>query len=343
MDAYTQFSFRVDDLDLAIINCLQIDPRASWRRVAGALELDPVTVARRWQRLSAAGVAWVTGRPAVQPTPESCWAVVEVDCATTHSLAIGQQLAEWPCVLNIEQITGDRSLTLLVMVPDLAALSRLLLESLAALPGLRATRAHLVTHVITQGDHWRLGVLDAEQQERLAQDATVPLRTTASGRPLDATERRLILSLGGDGRLSIVDLAQATGLSVSTARRRLNDLVTRGQLQLRCDAALALSSWPILVRIWGRVDADDQETLGTLARRIPGVRACMRISGGEPNLLLSLAAHSLYEVPSVEARLAREAPRLRVLEQTVVLRSMKRMGRVLDATGRSVRTVPIDI
>jgi len=343
MAGYKQLLFSVDDLDLAIINCLQIDPRASWRRVALALELDPVTVARRWQRLSQAGIAWVTGRAAVQPTPESCWALVEVDCATTHSLAIGQQLAEWPCVLNIEQITGDHCLTLLVKVPDLAALSRLLLESLAAVPGMRSTRAHLVTEVITQADHWRLGVLDAAQQERLTQDASVPLRTTATGRPLDAAERRLILSLGTNGRLSIVDLAQATGLSVSTTRRRLNDLMTRGQLQLRCDAALSLSSWPIVMRVWGRVDAHDQETLATLARRIPGVRACMRISGGEPNLLLSLAAHSLHEVPSVEARLAREAPRLKVLEQTVVLRSMKRMGRILDPAGRSVRSVPIDI
>lgn len=343
MATLTQLSFTVDDLDLALISCLQADPRASWRRVAAALELDPVTVARRWQRLSDAGIAWVTGRPAVEPTPESCWAVVEVDCATTHSLEIGQRLAEWPSVLNIEQITGDRSLTLLVMVPDLAALTRLLLESLAAVPGMRATRSHLVTQVYAQGDHWRLGALDAAQQSRLLKGVTAPPRTPVGSRPLGPAERQLCLSLGTDGRMSIVDLAQAAGLNVSTARRRLRDLVARGQIQLRCDAALSLSGWPILMWVWGRIDADDHETLGILSRRIPGVRACLRISGGEPNLLLSLAAHSLHEVPSVEARLARDAPRLRVLDQSVVLHSVKRMGRILDAAGRSTRAVPIDI
>jgi hypothetical protein len=45
----------------------------------------------------------------------------------------------------------------------------------------------------------------------------------------------------------------------------------------------------------------------------------------------------------VESRLAREAPRLAVQDQSVVIRSLKRMGRVLDPAGCSVRAVPMDI
>ena len=37
----------VDELDLAIVNCLQLQPRASWTLVGSALGVDPVTVARR--------------------------------------------------------------------------------------------------------------------------------------------------------------------------------------------------------------------------------------------------------------------------------------------------------
>ena len=56
----------VDELDLAVVNCLQLSPRASWTLVGEALDVDPVTVARRWQRLSSAGIAWVSGRAAGQ-------------------------------------------------------------------------------------------------------------------------------------------------------------------------------------------------------------------------------------------------------------------------------------
>ncbi|MCY4669258.1 MAG: AsnC family protein, partial [Rhodococcus sp.] len=47
----TQDSAVLDDVDLALINCLQLDPRASWRTVGDALKVDPVTVARRRDRL----------------------------------------------------------------------------------------------------------------------------------------------------------------------------------------------------------------------------------------------------------------------------------------------------
>ena len=60
---------RADELDLAIVNCLQLQPRASWTLVGEALDVDPVTVARRWQRLSSAGIAWVSGRATGRVAP----------------------------------------------------------------------------------------------------------------------------------------------------------------------------------------------------------------------------------------------------------------------------------
>lgn len=252
-------------------------------------------------------------------------------------------LALWPHVLTVEHTSGNRDLTLLVAVADMAALSRFLLESLGTVPGVLATRAHLVTQVFTQGDQWQQRVLDATQRTRLTEGHPHPARTAPSGRALDAADRRLILCLGQDGRASLSDLARDTGLSVSTVRRRLDDLLAREELLLRCDVALPLSGWPIAMYVWGRTDPDDHETVTALVRRIPGTRVCLRLSGSAPNLLLGIAMHSLHEVPAMESRLAREAPRLTVLDRSMVLRFIKRMGRVLDSAGRSIRTVPMDI
>jgi DNA-binding IclR family transcriptional regulator len=48
---------------MALINALQLRPRASWTELGRSLGVDPVTVARRWSRLAERGEAWVSFSP----------------------------------------------------------------------------------------------------------------------------------------------------------------------------------------------------------------------------------------------------------------------------------------
>ncbi len=64
---------------------------------------------------------------------------------------------------------------------------------------------------------------------------------------------------------------------------------------------------------------------------------------GPHNLVLSVWQRSLADVQRLETALARRFPDLRVAERRVSLRTVKRMGRILDADGRAVRAVPMDI
>src|SRR6478735_2240670 len=199
---------RADELDLAIVNCLQLQPRASWTLVGEALDVDPVTVARRWQRLSSAGIAWVSGRATGQGRPESCLAVVELSCSAAQTLAIARQVTELPHVLSVEHTSGPRSLTILVEVRDLAFLSRFLLESVGTIPGVVATSSHAVTKVYSMGDHWQLHVLDASQRAVMMRAPQPRLdgltsEQTDLARGYDAVERQLILLLGEDGRMPV--------------------------------------------------------------------------------------------------------------------------------------------
>lgn len=337
-----------DELDLAIVNCLQLRPRASWTLVGEALDLDPVTVARRWQRLSSAGIAWVTGRATGHGTPESCLAVIELSCSSAETLAIAELVAKLPHVLSVEHTSGPRSLTILVEVRDLAFLSRFLLESVGSIPGVVATSSHAVTKVYSMGDHWQLHVLDAAQRAVMTRDMPRRVDGITSeqadlSRPYDAVDRKVVLLLGEDGRMPVATIAARAGLSESTVRRRLADLVNNGRVVLRCDIALPDSGWPVITWLWAYAAAGDIDAIATTLRRIPGIRVCWRISGGQPNLMLALTTHSLHELSLVEARLAAEVPRLSILDRSMVLRSIKRMGRELDLAGRSVRSVPMDI
>ena len=337
-----------DEADLAIVNCLQLFPRASWTLVGEALDIDPVTVARRWQRLSSAGTAWVSGRATGQGRPESCLAVVELSCSASETLAIAERVTELPHVLSVEHTSGPRSLTLLVEVRDLAFLSQFLLESVGSIPGVIATSSYAVTKVYSMGDHWQLHVLDAAQQAvmvRASQPRLDGLTSASStlARPYDLIDRQMILLLGEDGRMPVATIATRAGLSESTVRRRLADLVSNGRVVLRCDIALPDSGWPVISWLWAQADARDIDAVATTLRRISGIRVCWRISGGRSNLMLALTTHSLHELSLVEARLATEVPQMTIHDRSMVLRSIKRMGRQLDLFGRSIRSVPLDI
>ena len=38
----------IDELDLALVDALRVDPRAPWSKLAGPLGVDPATLSRRW-------------------------------------------------------------------------------------------------------------------------------------------------------------------------------------------------------------------------------------------------------------------------------------------------------
>jgi DNA-binding Lrp family transcriptional regulator len=206
------------------------------------------------------------------------------------------------------------------------------------------------------GDGWRLKVLDRSQVAVMNRGTSHgPVGPGSDGfggvagdrpivvRPYDAIDRQVILLLGEDGRMSVPTIAARTGLSDSTIRRRLAELVKHGRVVLRADMALPASGWPVITWIWAYASPDDTETLSTILRQSQNIRVCWRISGGQPNLLLALNTHSIHEVPAIEAQLAEVAPRLAILDRSMVLRSIKRMGRELDAAGRSTAAVPMDI
>lgn len=331
-----QESDALDELDLSLINTLQLGPRASWAQVGAALGVDPVTVARRWSRLVESGSAWVTAHPAGPQTA----ALVEVECMAGEVLSTAEILVRWPHVLTVEHTSGARDLLLTVSVRDLAALSDLLLNAIEKLPGIRSTRTHLVIRPYAMGGDWQLRALDADQRAHL--DGRGP-RTTGTLRPLDPTDRALLGCLSRDGRASLTDIAAELGCSVSTARRRLGALLDRHSLLLRCDVAQPLSGWPVSVWMWAHVPVDECDAVARRLVELPETRACLVLTGAPANFFYSVWVRSLEDVHRLEQLLRRIVPSLEILDRTVTLRFFKRMGRILDDSGRSVEGVPMDI
>ncbi|NUU24864.1 MAG: Lrp/AsnC family transcriptional regulator [Streptomycetaceae bacterium] len=325
----------MSELDLAIVNALQISPRAPWAVVAKALRVDAVTVARRWERMREAGLAWVTAYPLDQA---GAAAFIEIDCAPGHNAEVADALSRDPQAVTVEHTAGGRDLLATVLAPDFEVLSAYVVDRLGGMPGVMSTRTHLSTRGYAEGGRWRLGSLDREQRETISALA----RPRGAG-PTDlAAHRDLVLALGPDGRLSLTDLAAALGVSVNTAGRRLSRLLESGQLGLRCELARSLSGAPVAATLWADVPPEHLDAAGNHIANLPEVRMCMATAGPH-NLLTTVWLRSLGDAHHLEIRLAQDLPHLRIAERAVALRAVKLMGRLLDPAGRAAGFVPLDV
>ena len=333
-----QESLTLDETDLALVHALQIDPRAPWTLVGQVLGINPVTAARRWARLTEEQLAWVTCYPGQGPATRHVVAFVEVDCEPAERRRLIEVLAQDPRVATVEVVAGGRDLMLTMFIADLGALSRYLLDELSGLQGVRGMRTQVGTGIFAHGAGWRLDALSADQQERIARGAT----PQPTGHDLtDAYVRELLLSLGQDGRRSAAQLAESVGASPSTVRRRLTRVESEQLISFRCEVANVVSGWPVIATFWASVPPEDLAKTAQAIAGLSGVRLCTAVTGAS-NLLITMWLRSLSDSQRIEALLAQHFPELVLNDRAVVLRVVKRMGRILDEAGRSVGAVPID-
>jgi DNA-binding Lrp family transcriptional regulator len=139
--------------------------------------------------------------------------------------------------------------------------------------------------------------------------------------------------------MSLRDLSAATATSLTTVRRRLQSMLA-SRLVLRCDLARPLSGWPLSAVYFASVPGQYVEETSRVLSAVREVRSCA-ITAGPHNLVVDVWLRDLRDVHAFEAHLSRKLPRLTVSDRSVVLRTVKHMGRLLDHDGRCVGLVPL--
>lgn len=336
-------SVRLAESDLALVEALQVSPRAPWSAVSLATGMSPVTLARRWRRLTEAGAAWVAGAPSMSVWNAQCVAYVDISCASGQSLAVADVLAQDRHALSVELTAGNADIFLTVAAADLKALSRYLLERVDVIPGITGIRSRILTHLYRDGSGWRLGALsrDATAGLPVAASTEEPARAGAH-LPLETDDRQILVQLGLDGRSSYAALAVAAGVSEATARRRTARLLGTGAVLLRAEVSALLAGWTVPVIL--SIDAPTHrlpDTARAIAR-LRQVRLCATLAGTPP-LVVTAWLHDVEEIHALETTLATTLPDLTVVDRLISLRTVKRMGRLLDEDGCAVGAVPMDI
>jgi Lrp/AsnC family transcriptional regulator, leucine-responsive regulatory protein len=145
MDAY-------DKLDSAILNMLQRDGRASYEVIAQTVGLSASAVLRRVKRLEEAGlidryVALV--KPEAVGLGLTAYINVRLEKhADGHKRspmdAFTAAVQAWPEVIECAALTGDMDYLLKIMVKDMAAYSRFVLDTLLKHPSVQDCKTSFV-------------------------------------------------------------------------------------------------------------------------------------------------------------------------------------------------------
>jgi DNA-binding Lrp family transcriptional regulator len=328
----------VDEVDLALLDALHVNPRASFERLASALGISAVTAARRWQRLASTGRVWVSSVPGSQLGLVA--AVHEIEARPGRAEAVGRQLAEIPQVGSVYLTAGSYDVHALIFASHMRTLTELLFDRLATTPDVVRARSHIGLEWFS-GVRWRLGAIDTGAEREVREDRD-PNREPGRGtRTLDPDEHALYLALQHDGRAKYRDLAEQLGTSEQQVRRRMTAMTKRGLLTFRTDFTRIEGGWPALLVLWLRVPDELLEQVGVQIGAWRESRICFSVVGAA-NLFVMVQLHRLGELSSVFARIRELGDQIDVTDQRVVLRPLKSWGRLLDHAGHSTGVVPVD-
>jgi len=330
--------------DRRLIDALQISPRASWSAVGDALGITAVTAARRWQRLTEAGAAWVTVAPGMAYRAEQMLAYVEITCPPARRFEVANALAHHHLAITVELTTGTADILVTVAAADLNTLSHYLLDHLGLVEHVLSTRARIATRLYTEGSAWRLGELSREASAAMEREQLRHDDHTEAEPPKAITPslKMMLTRLAVDGRASYADLADLAGISPTNARRQVSQLLRSGVIISRTDLSAATSGWPVQVYLWANAPVEVLAESARALSRFRQARLCATVTAG-PSLVLGAWLRTVEEVHRLELAIAAKLPQVEILDRLVVLRTVKRMGRLLDHSGRAVGVIPINI
>ncbi|WP_405064160.1 Lrp/AsnC family transcriptional regulator [Kribbella sp. NBC_01505] len=329
----------MDDVDFALVNALQISPRAGWSQLETIIGVDATTLSRRWSRLVDSGLVWSSCFAVTPPEgprqSRGVIALVEVSCVAGEREDVLDRIAPNPSVLTIECTSGSRELILTLSFRSVAEVDQYVATELATVPGVLATRTHFTRTFFKEGTNWRLGVLSQSQIRAL--NALPASGIDAPARPTPLHEQ-VINGLAGDVRRSATSIADEIGKSVATVTRAIGQLLYAPWARTRVDLAHNVVGYNATVMVWFSVPHHQLETVGAGLAMLPETRMCCSVINSA-NLTAVLWMRDLLEFDTLEAKIARAFPTAQIEDRWMLPRFAKRLGHILTPTGHHAKFV----
>lgn len=320
-------SAELDPLGRSIVAALQINCRASWRAIAAALGEPERTVARRGAELLAQQVVKVRALPNPRRLRGADQYVFRGRCLPGSPVVTTRALAARPETLFAYVLTGAADCAAdLFCPPD--RFSDVVLAELGSVPGLTATTTYPVLRYFRTMHQWRPTTLDPAAAAQLEDDPPSDDPESTDRIELDPAGRSVLQALRLDGRAGYEEIARAAGVSLQTARRRVEQLRLSGACMLRAIFEPAVLGLRTEALLWVRAPYTDIDAIGEELQRAPQVRYAAVIAG-DHQLVVDVVVKdrsALYDY----LRTAPWTAKAQSIEPTLVVEAFKRSGTPTD-------------
>lgn len=318
-------SFRnLDERDRSVIAALQLNGRASWKQVAGALGVPESTAARRGQQLLDAGIVHVTGvldhlRCGLGITLE-----VRLRCRPGRAVAVADAIAQMPSSRFVTLLTGSADVAAEIVVPTHRDAGRLLLDELPSPDDVVETESMPVIRIFSAFEEWDTGLLDSAAAAKLRPPDT-PYEHLRWHDPetLTEQERAIAAVLAENGRANYAQIAARIGVSESTAARRVDSLVRRGCLRFRTLFEVPAIGLDLEFMQWFSVMPGELDNVGAQLAKQPSSR-CVAATAGRFNLFLHGVLPGYGDLYHYTTDVVGALPGLQTADVTMQVRTLKR-------------------
>ena len=318
----------LDDLDRRIVHALHLAGRAPFSRIAEVLGVSDQTVARRYRRLRANGLARVVASPSAHAFGQDSW-LLRLHCTPDAAAGIADALGRQDNTSWITLVSGGTEIHCVIRTRARNETEALLLRRLPRTPRILSVSAYKLLHTFYGGPRSWVGRTRELTDAQVAALAPAVPEGAARGRvrPVPGDEK-LFAALAEDGRAGFAELAAATGWSDTTVRRRLDELVTSGAMHFEADVDNAALGGAEHARLWMTVAPSRLAAVGEAVAGHPETAHAGAMTGNA-NLVASVVCADARELYTYLTTRIGALDGITSLETSPVIRVVKREGALL--------------
>ena len=311
-----------DELDRQLLQALQLNGRAPFSRIAEVLGVSDQTIARRYSRLRSAGSLRVLGMTDPVVLGEVAW-FVRVHCAPDVAGSVAEALARREDTSWVSLTSGGTEIACVARAGAEEDSNALLLQKLPHTPRVLGVTAQCILHTFFGGAKGLVNKqrhLTPEQIEAIA--VSRPPAGVVDPGPLTEADQRMLAVLATDGRAGFAELAQASGTSQSTVRRRLSELSDSGLLYLDLEFDRRILDLDTRAMLWLSVSPANLVAVGEAMAEHREVAFCAAVSG-QSNLAASVVCSGVRALYEYLTDKVAKLPGVQLAETAPVIRTVK--------------------
>lgn len=325
----------LDELDRSIVMALQINGRASWRQIAAGIGSAESTVTRRGQQLLAARVVAVTGVLDHLRCGLGISVYIRIRARPGMVQTIAQSVAALPAPRFVTLTIGKFDIATETVVENYRDIL-LVMADIKYIDDVLETESMIVVRKFKAFEEWHPGRFTQEETLGLRKGGTATAyahRDWTEPERLSPLEFRIASVLALDGRATYGAIASQTGISESTAARRVESLLARGCIRFRTIFESPVIGYNVDFMAWLTVEPDRLEEIGVALSAYPAIRY-VSATTGRCNIIFQGAVRDYGDLYPFMTKDIGKLPGILSIDLTPQTQTLKRAWWLVDDEGR---------